>query len=165
MKASIAQSVAKHQLNKNLQSAKDAAQGSLNMNSKDYSSNKVKARPSVLQQSSGPGGVRNRLDVKYDPEYRSIEIWNQKLESMLTVLSAADMTSKFVYSFWTSRLIGLYNFFFNYQKRSHLMNSSASSKKLESQASNSISKSNREDSFSTLRVDTTKIYLVSNSYV
>ena len=86
MKASIAQSVAKHQLNKNLQSAKDAARGSLNMSSKDSSSNKVKARPSVLQKSSGPGGVRSQLDVKYDPEYRSIEIWNQKLESMLIVL-------------------------------------------------------------------------------
>lgn len=51
---------------------------------------KGKGRPSVMQI----GETKRKLDYQYDPEYRSIEVWNQKLENMLTILQAADMTKK-----------------------------------------------------------------------
>lgn len=39
---------------------------------------------------------RKQLDitVRYSAEYRSIEIWNDKLENMLTILQAEEMTGK-----------------------------------------------------------------------
>ena len=90
MKASLANQVVKHQLSKNLQSAAESAQNTLNMNNQQSGSKTGKARPSVMQI----GDTKRKLDYKYDPEYRSIEVWNQKLENMLTILQAADMTSK-----------------------------------------------------------------------
>ena len=33
---------------------------------------------------------------RYAPEYRAIELWNRKLENMLTILQAEDDSSKFL---------------------------------------------------------------------
>ena len=57
--------------------------------SKNAPSKKIKGRPSVMKQES-------KLEVieKYAPEYRSIELWNRKLENMLTILQADDLISK-----------------------------------------------------------------------
>ena len=37
---------------------------------------------------------------RYAPEYRAIELWNRKLENMLTILQAEDDSSKFSALVW-----------------------------------------------------------------
>lgn len=59
----------------------------------------IKGRPTVRKDgaaasSEGIKPLDPEAISKTSAEYRSIELWNYKLENMLVILSADDMTSK-----------------------------------------------------------------------
>jgi len=76
----------KSQVSKNFDEISKAATSSKNMT---INSKTIKGRPSVIKEES-------KLDIvkKYSVEYRSIALWNDKLENMLVILQADDMSSK-----------------------------------------------------------------------
>ena len=51
---------------------------------------KSRGRPSVRRDDQEMTDVRR----KYQPEYRAIEMWNRKLQSMLTILTAGEAVCK-----------------------------------------------------------------------
>lgn len=73
-------------MSKNFDEISKAATSSKNM---AMNSKLIKGRPSILKEES-------KLDIvkKYSVEYRSIALWNDKLENMLVILQADDMASK-----------------------------------------------------------------------
>ena len=69
----------------------------------DKKGKKKKGRPSMLKEEDKKG-VPKPIKFSSNPEYRSIENWNYKLENMLTILQAGEDSSKLI----PSNLIILY---------------------------------------------------------
>lgn len=76
---------AKKKMNENI----DKMKKTLGMGKEQKDKKKKKGRPSMLKEEDKKG-VPRPVKFSSNPEYRSIENWNYKLENMLVILQAGD---------------------------------------------------------------------------